>query len=53
MGSPMIFTRCSRCCTVAVAVAVAAVLANQLVASFIPAVPGWFATKNMLRDGYL
>ena len=27
-------------------VAVAAVLANQLVANFIPAVPGWFATKR-------
>jgi uncharacterized membrane protein YbhN (UPF0104 family) len=34
-------------------VAVAAVLANQLVASFIPAVPGWFATKNLLKDDYL
>jgi uncharacterized membrane protein YbhN (UPF0104 family) len=34
-------------------IAVATVLANQLVASFIPAVPGWFATENLLRDGYL
>jgi undecaprenyl-diphosphatase len=34
-------------------VAVAAVLANQLVANFIPAVPGWFATKNLMNDGYL
>jgi undecaprenyl-diphosphatase len=34
-------------------VAVAAVLANQLVSSFIPAVPGWFATKNLMNDGYL
>ncbi len=34
-------------------VAVAAVLANQLVASFIPAVPGWFATRNLMEDGYL
>ncbi|HEY7104792.1 MAG TPA: lysylphosphatidylglycerol synthase transmembrane domain-containing protein [Acidimicrobiia bacterium] len=34
-------------------VAVAAVLANQLVASFIPAVPGWFATRNLMNDGYL
>ena len=33
--------------------AVAAVLANQLVSSFIPAVPGWFATKNLMNDGYL
>jgi uncharacterized membrane protein YbhN (UPF0104 family) len=34
-------------------VAVAAVLANQLVANFIPAVPGWFATHNLMDDGYL
>ena len=34
-------------------IAVAAVLANQLVASFIPAVPGWFATKDLMNDGYL
>jgi undecaprenyl-diphosphatase len=34
-------------------VAVAAVLANQLVGSFIPALPGWFATRNLMNDGYL
>jgi undecaprenyl-diphosphatase len=34
-------------------IAVAAVLANQLVANFIPAVPGWFATNNLMRDDYL
>ena len=34
-------------------VAVAAVLANQLVANFIPAVPGWFATRDLMNDGYL
>ncbi len=34
-------------------IAVAAVLANQLVSSFIPAVPGWFATRNLMNDGYL
>ena len=34
-------------------VAVAAVLADQLVASFIPAIPGWFATNNLLHDDYL
>ena len=34
-------------------VAVASVLANQLVASFIPALPGWFATNNLMNDGYL
>ncbi|HEX3453238.1 MAG TPA: lysylphosphatidylglycerol synthase transmembrane domain-containing protein [Gaiellaceae bacterium] len=34
-------------------IAVAAVLANQLVANFIPAVPGWFATRDLLGNGYL
>jgi undecaprenyl-diphosphatase len=34
-------------------IAVAAVLANQLVGSFIPAVPGFFATRNLMDDGYL
>jgi uncharacterized membrane protein YbhN (UPF0104 family)/tRNA A-37 threonylcarbamoyl transferase component Bud32 len=34
-------------------IAVAAVLANQLVANFIPAVPGWFATNDLLHDQYL
>jgi undecaprenyl-diphosphatase len=34
-------------------VAVAAVLANQLVTSFIPAVPGWFVTNDLLRHDYL
>jgi uncharacterized membrane protein YbhN (UPF0104 family) len=34
-------------------IAVAAVLADQLVASFIPAVPGWWATNNLLHDDYL
>ncbi|MFI5046544.1 MAG: lysylphosphatidylglycerol synthase domain-containing protein, partial [Acidimicrobiia bacterium] len=34
-------------------IAVAAVLANQLVANFIPAVPGWFATRDLMNDGYL
>ena len=34
-------------------VAVAAVLANQLVANFIPAVPGWWATNDLLHDDYL
>jgi glycosyltransferase 2 family protein len=34
-------------------IAVAAVLANQLVANFIPAVPGWFATRNLLDRDYL
>ena len=34
-------------------IAVAAVLANQLVANFIPAVPGWFATRNLMNESYL
>jgi hypothetical protein len=34
-------------------VAVAAVLLDQLVASFIPAVPGWFATNDLLKHDYL
>jgi uncharacterized membrane protein YbhN (UPF0104 family) len=34
-------------------IAVAAVLANQLVANFIPAVPGWFATRDLLNRDYL
>ncbi len=34
-------------------IAVAAVLADQLVSSFIPAIPGWWATNNLLHDDYL
>jgi uncharacterized membrane protein YbhN (UPF0104 family) len=34
-------------------VAVAAVLANQLVGSFIPALPGFFATKDLQNHDYL
>jgi glycosyltransferase 2 family protein len=33
--------------------AVAAVLTQQLVSAYLPAVPGWFATNEMLRRGYL
>jgi len=40
-------------CGVPTDIAVAAVLMDQLVCSFIPAVPGWFATNNLLHDGYL
>jgi len=29
------------------------VLADQLVTSFIPAIPGWWATNNLLHDDYL
>ena len=34
-------------------VAVASVLANQLVYYYLPAVPGWFATRSLLRRDYL
>ncbi len=34
-------------------VAVAAVLANQLVFYYLPAVPGWFATRDLVRREYL
>jgi uncharacterized membrane protein YbhN (UPF0104 family) len=34
-------------------IAVAAVLADQLVTSFLPAVPGWWATNDLLHDDYL
>ena len=33
--------------------AVAAVLLNQLVVSYVPALPGWIATRDMLRRDYL
>jgi undecaprenyl-diphosphatase len=35
------------------AISVAAVLTDQLVTSFIPAVPGWFATNDLLHHEYL
>jgi uncharacterized membrane protein YbhN (UPF0104 family) len=34
-------------------VAVAAVLANQLVYYYLPALPGWFATRDLVRRDYL
>jgi len=34
-------------------IAVAAVLANQLVSNFVPAVPGWLATRNLLNHDYM
>ena len=33
--------------------AVAAALINQVIASYIPAIPGWFATEDLLRAEYL
>ncbi len=34
-------------------IAVAAVLLDQIVANFLPAVPGWFATNDLLHHDYL
>jgi uncharacterized membrane protein YbhN (UPF0104 family)/tRNA A-37 threonylcarbamoyl transferase component Bud32 len=34
-------------------VAVAAVLANQLAYYYLPAIPGWFATRDLIRRDYL
>jgi undecaprenyl-diphosphatase len=34
-------------------VAVAAVLTNQLVVNYLPAVPGWFETTRLVRRGYV
>ena len=33
--------------------AVAATLANSLVVSYIPALPGWFATRHLIEGNYL
>lgn len=33
--------------------AVGAVLANQLIMTYLPAVPGWFATRDLVRRDYL
>jgi undecaprenyl-diphosphatase len=38
---------------VPVEAAVAAALINQVVVSYLPALPGWFATKDLLRAQYL
>jgi uncharacterized membrane protein YbhN (UPF0104 family) len=35
------------------AAAVAAVLLNQVIAIYLPAIPGWFATRDLNRKGYL
>ena len=34
-------------------VAAAGALANQLVFYYLPAIPGWFATRQLLRHDYL
>jgi hypothetical protein len=33
--------------------AAAAVLTQQLAVSYAPAIPGWFATNNLIRQGLL
>jgi uncharacterized membrane protein YbhN (UPF0104 family) len=33
--------------------AVAAVLLNQVVVNYLPAIPGWFATEHLMRRDYL
>jgi undecaprenyl-diphosphatase len=38
---------------VPVEAAVAAALVNQIVVSYLPALPGWFATRDLLRAQYL
>jgi uncharacterized membrane protein YbhN (UPF0104 family)/tRNA A-37 threonylcarbamoyl transferase component Bud32 len=38
---------------VAESVAVAAVLTNQLLVTYLPAIPGWFATRSLLERDYL
>jgi uncharacterized membrane protein YbhN (UPF0104 family) len=32
-------------------IAIAAILTNQLVVTYLPAVVGWFATRNLLKQG--
>jgi uncharacterized membrane protein YbhN (UPF0104 family) len=34
-------------------VAVATALANQLIYFYVPAIPGWFATRHLARRDYL
>ena len=34
-------------------IAVAAVLANQLAFYYLPAIPGWFATRHLIAHDYL
>ena len=34
-------------------IAIAAVLANQLAFNYLPAIPGWFATRDLVRRDYL
>jgi len=38
---------------VADSVAVAAILTNQMAVTYLPAIPGWFATRSLLERDYL
>jgi uncharacterized membrane protein YbhN (UPF0104 family) len=35
------------------AASAAAVLTNQLATTYLPAIPGWIATRDLIRKGYL
>jgi undecaprenyl-diphosphatase len=34
-------------------ITVAAILTNQLIVSYLPAIPGWFATNHLFHEGYI
>ena len=38
---------------VPIAAATAAVIAHQLAVSYLPAIPGWFATNDLVKKGLL
>jgi hypothetical protein len=38
---------------VSTGVAISAALANQLTVNYLPAAPGWFATRHLLKHDYL
>ena len=38
---------------VPIEVAVAASLVNQIIGSYLPAIPGWFATNDLIHADYL
>ena len=44
---------CARTLGVDPAAGAAAVLAHQLAVTYLPAIPGWFATNDLIRKGML
>ena len=34
-------------------VAIAAILTNQIVLNYLPAIPGWLATRHLIKHDYL